>query len=486
MHHHGSNRKKLIKIIATYTGMTIATIAIVTFIVLFVLGFRFDATNSQIEQYAFLQFNTAPTGAMVAVDDKVISGRTPNKTSVPEGTHEIVVWREGYETWRKTLYLKAGTLTWLNYILMVPTKLSVESIFNYTSLFMSLASPMGKYMIAQQNSNDPTFDLSDLSIDAVKTTQLTIPKKYYSEAYTSSEKHVFKIVEWDQGERYLLIQHNYNDKIEWLVIDSQNMDNTKNITKLYDLLFSNVKFSGNGGNILFALESGNIRKLDLNAETISKPLVSKIEQFNLYDQNIITYVGYGDAGTRTIGLYRDGDNAPYAIRTIASDNVAPLQVVSTHYFNDDYIVVAEGKKVDILQGNYRNSMVKTASDLKLIKSFDMVDDVKNLGFSPVGQYILAQSGANFSSYDLEYQNLVSSTVGDTTTSIPLKWLNDSYFWSDNGGNLNIREFDGTNPRVINPVVAGQDAAMTHNGRYLYSFNQVSNGYELQRVRMVLP
>jgi len=466
--------------------MTVLVVAIVTFIVMIVLGFRFDAGKGQLEQYAFLQFNSAPTGATVAVDGKVISGQTPNKSSVPEGSHEVVIWREGYETWRKTLYVKSGTLTWLSYILMVPKKLAVESMANYDALYSSLASPSGKYMMVQKSADTPTFELSDISGDAVKNTELTIPKKLYSEAYTSSMKHVFKVVRWDPGERYVLIQHDYGDKVEWLVMDSQDASTTKNITKLFDLSFSNVEFSGNGGNILFALESGNIRKLDINAETISKLLVTKVLQFTLYDQNIITYIGEGEAGARVVGLYRDGDDSSYVIRTVPVEVKSVLQVVSTHYFNENYIAIAEGNRVDILNGDYQGAINSDASSLQVTKSFDIVGDIQHLKFSPSGQYILAQSGANFASYDIEYQNLVSSTVDDSGSASSLDWLNGGYFWSDNGGNLNIREFDGTNPRTINPVVAGQDAIITKNGRYMYSLGKTDAGYQLQRVRLVLP
>jgi len=484
MHHHDSKQNKLIKIIAVYTLMTVSTIAIVTFIVLFVLGFRIDTDKRQLEQYAFLQFNSKPTGAMVAIDGNIVSGQTPNKSSVPGGSHEFVIWKDGYETWRKTLDVKSGTLTWLNYILMIPKKLDVESIAPYNSIYASLSSPAGKYMIIQKLSDTPDFDLVDLSADSTKTVQLSIAKKNYSEAYTTSVKHTFTVDKWDQGERYLLIKHGYNDKTEWLVVDTQNAENTVNITKLFDLSFSNIEFSGNGGNILFVLESGNIRKLDIGAAIISKPLVSTVKKFSLYDNNVITYVGNNAAGARLVGVYHDGDALPYVIKNITTDDSVKLQAVSAHYFNEDYIAIAEGKKIEIFSGDYR-SVANGASNLTLVKSIDAEFDIQKLDFSPVGQYVLAQSGANFISYDIEYQNLVISTVdGDTMTS-PLRWLNKSYFWADSNGQLTVREFDGTNPRSINSVVSGQSVTITKNERYIYSINKLETGYQLQRVRLVL-
>lgn len=486
MHHHDSKRTNFIKRIVFYVFTTAVVVLIAGFVILTVMGFRFDTDKQQFEQYAFLQFNSAPTGASVAVDGAEVTGKTPNKTSVPEGKHEVVIWRDGYETWRKTLYVKLGTLTWLNYVLMVPTKLNVEVVTGYDSLSMSLASPLSKYMAVQQSADKPAFDITQLDVDSPTFSQITIPKKDYSEAYTTSAKHIFQINSWDQGERYLLVKHSYNDNTEWLVVDSQDENNTKNITKLFDLQFSDVKFSGTSGNLFFGLESGNIRKLDTKTETVSKPLVAKIKQFNLYNQNIITYIGDGDAGTRLVGLYRDGDEKPYIAKIISAGDTNSLQIASSRYFNEDYIAIADGKNVDILRGNYSTLLFSDLASIKSVKTFDVASNILNLNFSPSGQYLLAQAGADFTNYDLEYKNLVLSTVDATGSASPLRWLNNSYFWSDNGGNLNIREFDGTNPRVINPVVVGQDVAITKSGEFLYSLNKSTNGYQLQRVKMVLP
>lgn len=486
MHHHNSKRRNFIKRIAIYSITTLLVVLIAGFVILTVMGFKFDTDKQQFEQYAFFQFNSAPTGASVAIDGVAVTNKTPSKASVPEGKHEVVMWRDGFETWRKTLYVKSGTLTWLNYVLMVPTKLNVESVADYDSLSMSLASPLSKYVAVQQSADKPIFDITQVDMDLPTSNQITIPKKDYSEAYTTSVKHIFKISSWDQGERYLLIKHTYNDNVEWLVVDSQDENNTKNITKLFDLQFSDAKFSGTSGNVLFGLESGNVRKLDTKSETVSKPLVTRVKQFDLYNQNIITYISDGDSGARLVGLYRDGDEKPYIVKTIPSSNTGSLQVASSRYFNEDYIAIADGKNVDILSGNYSTLLFSDLASIKSVKTFDVVGDILNLTFSPSGQYLLAQAGADFTSYDLEYKNVVASTVDNTGSASPLRWLNSSYFWSDNGGNLNIREFDGTNPRVINPVTTGQDVAITKSGKFLYSLNKSSNGgYQLQRVKMTL-
>lgn len=489
MYHRPPRRKLLIKLIATYTGLILLVLAIVTFISLFVLGFRFDVDKGHIEQYAFLQFDSSPSGASVTVDGASVGMATPNKTSLPAGKHEVAMKRNGYETWTKSVDAKAGVITWLNYTLLVPSKLVVEPIANYESVYLSLASPKGRSILVQRLAETPTFSLVDLSSDTPKSTELTIPANSYSQASTAGVTHTFQIDRWDDGGRYVLIKHTYGSNNEWLVLDTQNVALTKNITGLSGLLnISKITFSGTSGNLFYALDSGDIRKLDLSTGINSRPLVSNVTSFEIYESNIIAYVGVTttSADKRVVGLYRDGDDRSYILRTVTSSKDVPLNIATTHYFNEDYVVIAEGKKVDILGGSYPNTASDDVTSLKIIASFETKEDVRELMFSPIGQYVFIQSGAYFASYDLEYQTFSSSNIEGTGVVSPIKWLDENYVWSNRDGKLTIREFDGTNAHTINLVLAGQDVALTHNGRYLYSINQVGIGFQLQRVRMILP
>jgi hypothetical protein len=491
MYHQPSKQKELTKLIMIYTIMTLAVVVIVTFIVFFVLGFRFDKDKGYLEQYALLQFSSTPSGATVTIDGTLINSKTPNKNSISAGKHEITMQREGYETWHKTIEAKAGVLTWLNYALLVPKKLPVEPVVNYKSIYRTLASPEGRSLLVEESSDVPTFSLIDLSSDTIKTTQLTIPANVYSEPSTAGITHTFNIKNWDENGRYVLVEHIYGEKNEWLVLDTQDVVLSKNITRLFNLAIKNISFYGTSGNRFFVLDSdNNIRKLDLSTETISKSLVSNVTSFDVYNEsNIITYVGNGKVGTneKVAGSYREGDDKAYIFRTTASGE--SLNIATTHYFNENYVVVSEGKKVDILSGSYPITVNDDTTGMKVVASFVLKEDINNLTFSPTGEYILVQSGAYFASYDLfdlDYQTFVSSTIDGSGDVSLLKWLDDNYLWSDRDGNLVIREFDGTNTHKINSVLVGQDATLTHNGRYLYSINKVGTDYQLQRVRMILP
>jgi len=487
MYKKSLSKKALIKRIAMYSGMTLAVIVIVVFIGLFIQGYRFDSNEGRIEQYAMLQFNSNPAGANVSVSSKSINIQTPNKATVPAGKYDISMSKTDYETWTKTVDVKSGTLVWLNYALLVPKVLTVEPIVSFPEVSQTLESPEGHYILAKNRSDAPIFNLIDINSGTTKTTELTIPASVYSEATTVGLTHNFSIDKWDLGGRYVLIRHVYGDKSEWLVLDTQDANLTKNITRLFDFAISSISFSGTSGNIFYALGGNDIRKIDLSSETISRPLVSGVTSFSIFNSSVISYIGVGTTGAnqQVVGLYRDGDDNPYVIQTIDKTDNLPINVSVARYFSQYYIAISDGKKVNILSGSYPIS-ASDSSSLKILTSFTVDEVIQNLSFSPTGQHILVQSGVYFASYNLEYQSLSSSIVAGNGTTSPLKWLNDNYLWSDRDGSLRIFEFDGLNVHVINSVVAGQTVILTSNGRYLYSFNQSGTGYQLQRVRMILP
>ena len=485
MHNKSSNKKVLIKRVITYIGMTLAVIIIVTYVVLFTLGYRFNIDDRQIEQYAMLQLNSVPSGATVSIDGNSANIKTPGEATVPAGEHTITMTLKGYQTWTKTVKVDSGVLSWVNYALLIPEELTVESVANYTDVYKTVASPNGNYILVQTKQNTPQFDLIDINSATIKKTTLNIPTAAYSESESTTVTHGFFIEKWDDGDRYVLIKHTYDDKSEWLVLDVQDPQLTKNITRLFDFAITNIQFAGTSGNVFYALGNGDVRKIDVSAGTISRPLISNVSSFSIFESKVICFVATeSNAKVYTVGLYRDGDDTSYVVKTIEKTDEAQINAAVSNYFNEYYVAIASGTNVEVLSGSFPSSTNETG--LKNYVSFSTSQTVKNLSFSPSGQYVFARSGASFTSYDLEYKLLFSSIIDGNSNDFAVNWLNDNYIWSDRDGDLTIREFDGANIHIINKVSASQGVVITSNGRYIYSVNLLaSGGYQLQRVRIIL-
>lgn len=488
MYHPVSKQRQLFTRIVVYSGMTIAVVFLVALLILYMLGYEFNQEKGTIQQSGLLQYVTTPNGATIEVDGATLGSKSPTKSTVLPGSHTVVMWREGYETWRKSQTVRAGTLTWLDYARLVPKQRPVETVAQLSKAASSLASPTGRFMAVLPDATLPVIDFYDLTADTVKQTQLTLTDQDYADAKKPDVTHLFEFVEWDKGGRYLLLKHTHNGAVEWLIVDRSDNTLQSNITATMDIPISDVHFSGTSGLLLFVLTGSDVRKVNLGEGTLSRPLASNVAEFNLYGTDLISYVTTYDevTGYRTVGIVRDSDKEPIVLRHYVGDKTISLHVMTTRYFNQDFVVIGHGKNVSVLSGEFPDTTKTVAMSLFPFASFAFDSDIQWLQVSASGRFVVAQNGAKYVSYDLERKVLSpTATLAGSSEPKKLRWLDNYYVWSDGSDTLTMREFDGANEHAINAVAPGFDATLNPSEKYLYSIGKVGEGYQLQRVKMIL-
>lgn len=485
-----TKKQLLVRRIFFSTVATLSVLIILTVTILFLQGFRLDSGN-RLAQGALLQFNSTPNAADVIIDGKSTGVRTAGKQTVVAGIHTVLFSKDGYEDWTRSIDFAAGTLTWLDYARMVPKERTPEAVANFKTVVAAKASPDNKFILVQEAADQPVFQLADLRSAEVKTSGLTLPADLYSDPTTVGVTHVFAPDEWNVGGRYILVKHEYKDQLEWLMVDTENIAQSINITRLLSVDFKDLHFAGTNGQTLFGVASdNNIRKLDLSSATISRALVSNVEDFDVFSTDTISYIGIDptDSTKRVAGIYQDGDDQPHVVRTVDSLDTV-LKIAVGNYFNDNYVAIAEGSKVTLLMGSYQISGNNDMTDLKHFADMDLPTTITQLSLSPKSDYILAEAGTSFMTYEIEHSRSSKGTLQSTPTSpaTPLRWLDIAHVWNKQNGSLVMRDFDNANIYSINTVAGNFDATISQNGRFFYSIgaSTKAEGFTLQRVKMIL-
>ena len=482
-----TRRQFIIRRIILSTIATAAVACIVTAAILFMLGYRLNSHNGTLQQGALLQFDSRPNGADVLVDNVLVNGRTATKQAVVAGTHSVVMKRAGYEDWSRQLDVEPGTLTWLNYTLLVPVKRQAQTVAQYPELSQLKFSPDLKWAIAHEVASSPDFQYIDLRSEDVKTQVLTLPADLYTDAETPDVQHGFSIVRWNTPSRHVLLKHTFNDKTEWLVLDTHDVSRSVNVTRLLNADFKDLQFAGTNGSILYGLTAdGVIRRLDLGAESMSRGFVTHVESFEMYSTKVLVYTGVSPeaADTRVVGVYRDGDESSSILRSAPLDT--PLSIATSEYYGNDYVAIAEGTKVTVLKGAYPSAQAQnSATSMKPYATFTTQQPVSSLTFSPSGEYVMAQDGAQVVTYEIEYKRVSHADRMAAQDVRPLQWIDAAHVWGDSQDALTLRDFDGSNIHTIMPTVAGFDATLSQNGRFMYAVGKNDKGLVLQRVRMIL-
>jgi hypothetical protein len=478
----------MIRLIIIYTVMTVTVVGLVTILILMVLGYRFNRAEGTSEQGGLVQFNSIPAGANLTLDTTRLSSITPAKLTITAGPHLVTMTKNGYAPWRKNVDVVGGSVLWLNYARLIPTNLPVSNVANFPAVTSSIASPSRKWLALTTDPASPVVTLVDISADTPNLTTLPLPEGSY-QVPVDKTGEAFRLMSWDPSSRYLLIKHEYAGGAEWIMADTQNISASKNLTALFDISVTGVQFSNNNSHILYALINGDIRKIDVDAATISAPLVKNVAEFSLYDRSTITYATTPDPTTkqRTVGYYEDGAAKPRPIRTYSDDGTSPLHLSIGKYYGQTYIAIAYGETVDILRGPLPRSDSNDPSSLVAIATMTVPGGVDYLSSKTAGRFFVAQHGAEYSVYDLELAKLTTTTLrGDSPVQGELRWLDGYTVWSGRDGHLSLYEFDGANQHDIMPILPGQNPTLTPNDRYLYAPTQDDKGvFHLSRVRLVL-
>ena len=489
MYHPPPKRKQLIKLIATYVLMSITVVGLVTVLVLIMLGYQFNRNDGKIEQGGLVQFDTRPTGANVTIDGKSFGSRTPSKTTASSGQHYVMMQRSGYRSWQKSVDLVAGSVLWLNYVRLIPNDLTPTNVANFPALSGMLPSPDNKWLAIKDNSATPDIKLADITNDQIKTETLTLPADSYT-APSEGQTQSFSLDTWDKDSRYVLVNHTYDGtKQERLVVDTTNIGNTKNITKLLGITATKVIFSQNDSRMLYAQIDNTVHRINLSDNSLSAVLLSNVAEFESFDQRL-GYVTLPDPTTkqRSVGYLSEGADKPRTIKSFSDDGLVPLHFAISKYFSDTYVSIAHGEQVEILIGDLPKSDSTQASSLDALTTMIVPGGVQYLSARTEGRFVIAQQGASYMVYDLELKKVTTTPLaGETAVTSKLKWLDDYTVWSDQDGRLRLYEFDGANQQDIMQVEPGFDTSVSQNGKYLYGVTKSDDGqYHLTRVRLILP
>lgn len=492
MYRAPTKRTELLRRIAVYSAMTVTVATLVTILVFVMLGYQFNRADGRIEQGGLVQFNTTPEGADVTIDGVNLGARTPSKATLTSGQHFVTMKRNGYKEWQKSIDVTAGAVQWQTYARLIPNSLKLTNIASFVTVSGALVSPDDKWMVIQENASTPTIRITDLSRDEVSVKTLELPvDSYTAPADDVIDADTFQLTSWDQDSRYVLVKHTYDsDMVEWLLVDTRDITQTKNVTKLLGFNATKLVFSNNNSMMLYALVDNNIRLVDVRAATLSRPLVENVAEFTLFKDATLTYVTNvsPDTKERSVGYYTFGTDKARTIRSYSDAGVTNLHIAIGTYFGDQYVAIAYGEHVDILTGSLPRSDSDAAVSLKAVATVSLPTSADYLSIKTNGRFVVAQHANAYSVYDLELSKVTTTALkGSGVQAKEIDWIDGYTAVGDLEGSLRLYEFDGANQQVIMPIASGLQPAISPNGKYLYAVaRNIDGSFSLNRVLMILP
>ena len=469
--------------------MSTAVILLVTALLFVVLGYQLNRADGRFEQGGLVQFDSRPSGATVSIDGTEINTRTTTKNTLSAGNHTYRITRDGYSAWQKSVNLAPGAVLWLNYARLIPKDIKQERVADFATVSSSVASPNAQFIVAKEDPATPIVRLADISRTDVKQKDLVIPQASFTPPATGKTQR-FELVSWDPSSKYIVVKHLYNDaQAEWLIVDTTDVTRTRNVTTLLNIQITKLLFNNADSAIVYVQTANEVRRIDLNAATLSRPLITNVAEFDVFDRSTLVFTTLNEPVTKTrvAGYYEDGAETPHVIRSFIDDGTAPLHIAIAKYFEEPYIVISYSEKADIIRGRLPTDE-QAAEKLTHETTVIVPGGVQYVDIRTKGRFVVMQKDADYYVYDNELKQLTKTGLSGTgPVTGKMAWLDGYILWSNRGGMLRLYEFDGANQHDVMPVTDQKTVALTADDTYIYAFTPGENGVQhLTRARLVLP
>ena len=486
MHRKTSKRRQRAQLTFVYMVMTFAVVASVATLMMIVLGYRFNRYDGKVEQGGLVQFDSRPSGAEVTLDTVHLANKTASKITATAGAHTVTMTKPGYMTWRKDVTVKPGSVLWLNYARLLPTDLQPSTVLSGATVSSSVPSPDNKWLLVSFVAHEPVLTLVALDNVTLSPVKIALSATSYTQA-TDPTTQRFDVLSWDQDNRYALVKHSYDSTVEYLWIDTHAEDGAvRNVTNLLGVAIQQVAFVlGDSQSVYIVTDTHELRRGDLNARTLSGPLMTNVASFDQFDRSTVTFVTLPDATqVRSAGYLTEDAKSPRIVSSKTDDGTAPYAFTLGRYYNNNYAVLSYGAQAEILKGDFPASDSTAKLDWKRITTLDVPGGAQRVGFS-VGEnrFVFVQTSTAMKTYDLELLGTATIT-GMTSTELEPIWIDGYHLATVAGGVAAITDFDGTNRQIyVAKNAIGLRPVFSNNGKYLYQFVRTADGVALHRFKL---
>lgn len=474
MYQPTSKQKRLIRRIAVYSLMVLATSVLVTMLVLIMLGYRFNRDSQSIEQGGLVQFISRPTGAKITIGRATLANDTPTKITVSPGTYTTTMTKVGYKPWSKDVEIVSGQVLWLNYAQLVPNTIANNDVLELGKVTSALASPNSK-IIATMNGRSENVRLVEIRNDTAEFSDIDLPTDEFSGASK------LEIRSWSADSKKLLLRGTVSGKTNWFVVDTDSPEKSLNLSRSFDISIASASFSPRTNNtVVIKSADGDLRTASLSDNSISSIIQKNVASYSFIDDDAILYV-YQSGTERKLAYISWGQTEGRDLPIPAREAI--LARGST-YFSDVYIAAASKKDVSV----YRFSSLPSSGDTgefsgTHVRGFSSTETIRWLSMNSGGRFVTAQTAQNFSTYDAELDK-VTTTQFSVEQTRALQWLDNFHVYFPIKNAVRVVEFDGGNGYDLTKS-SDMTAVRTSDSKYVYTIVTLANQSVLRQNQMVV-
>ena len=469
-------RKRRRHTILLFIGYGLISIAIViaTFVLLYQTdGFGIDKKGIVI-QNGLVFVSSQPRPADVLINGKVQSSRTNTRLALPEAIYDLKIQRSGYQDWQRQITVEGGQVVHYDYPFLIPKSIKSTSLVTYDqapTIFSQ--SPDKRWLLVGQPAEFTSFDLYDLKNPTKAPTVITLPETVITAAKSSQS---WQIPEWADDSQHLVLQHQFDNSAEYILLDRQAPEQSVNLSQALALKGQKLALMDRKFDRYYLHDTTT---LQLSQATLKNPVLtevlSSVLTYKAYGTNTILYATATGASEGKVRVELKVNDRNYTIRSLSAGTTYVLDI--TKYNNTFYVVAGATSedKVYVYRdpaGQIGANYFSTPTPLQVLR----VSKPNFVGFSSSAQYIVAENGAQFSVYDIEYKrsyNYVAKQIIDTP-QLHATWMDGNRLSYVSQGQQVIFDYDYQNVHILGKADPTFKPIFAPDYKYSYTVSPSAN------------
>lgn len=443
-------RHQSFKVIISEIVMVL-TVIITVIVLAFLVSGYWVGSGFKVERQGMLQIHSTPTGANVAIDDEAPWYQRTNTSKVlSSGEHEIVLTKDGYDSWSKTVNINEGLLYRIQYPRLFLTDRKKTTVFDASTYDMATISPDHNSMLLINNTT--IWTLINLNRNDIAGSVLPIDVSAIFNSVSKVENATNGLftgqivsANWSNDNEHILFEIS-GDHHEWAILNVRNLKNSINLTREFDTDFDEVKIANSSAGILFVLRNGKLHKINTFDRQISAIIADNVKSYDFYESDLIYFSG------NEIFVSRQNDENTTVLTEVSENS----KVLISKFYDEKYNIVIEKNNVKLFKHNNRETLFE--------KEINFIPTTVKVGHG--GEFIFMQNGANVVVLDMEIMDLKQWQLDSTNYG----WLDGSMLYAILDGDLIVYDFDGLNRRELSENVSAHFPVTITDNKWLYYFS----------------
>jgi hypothetical protein len=449
-----------------YAALSVLVVVFTVALVAYGQGYVYDFKTGRIIKTGLVLIQSTPTGAQVTQNGKVLKKKTTYRGSFESGSYTFEVTKDGFHSWKKTLQVVASEVTLAHYVILIPKKPKVTLLDSRPQVVTQNISRDHRHLVYVTGGVDPgvyTLDPAD-----PKPTRIYAPKPATA---TRPAETVTDAVWSDDASHVLVTAQAGPERLHYLMTASG--DDARNLTDQFRFDFTGLKFSGTNWRQLYWISPDGLRRLDVEAQSVSGVLADKVSQIQVAGDRIL-YVQATSLGRSLWSI--DGRGTKQELIQALPESPSYALAYASYRGQDQLAVVPSRTRVGTLYSDIfsANHVAKT-----------IARDVDDALFSHDAHLLTFSSPTHLTTYDLERSDitgkLVTYEVSGQQNISSLSWYDNYHFLLNKGGRLVLMEYDGANAMDLGALAGSLPAHGSADGRSILALRPESAGMSFVQI-----